>query len=64
MNQKFENIAVVTKAFGDYKVLAFISGNTKSEVIQKMKNNLNIRMNGIVWLQDERFPKGFNSNKF
>lgn len=61
---KYENLAVVTKAFGDYKTLCFVSGNSKAEIIRKVKNDqrLNVRMNGIIYIDDPNFTKGINSN--
>ena len=39
---KYENLAVTVPANGDFKVLAFVSGNSKSDVIRKIKENINI----------------------
>jgi hypothetical protein len=65
---KYERVAVVCKAQGDYKVLAFLSGNSKAELIRKMKSNLYVRNNGFVWFdgaEDLGLPtKAFNSNRF
>jgi hypothetical protein len=53
--EKYENLAVVVPAFGDFKVLAFVSGNSKAEVIRKVKSNSNIR--GLVSIDHEDFPQ-------
>lgn len=62
---KYENLAVVVPSNGDFKVLAFVSGNSKSEVIRNVKEdkNYNIRNNGLVSIDHEDFPKKINSNK-
>jgi hypothetical protein len=60
---KFERIPVVCKCQGDYKVLAFVSGNSIAELEHKMKENTKVRMNGLVWLQNVS-EKAYNSNKF
>jgi len=62
---KYENLAIITPSFGDFKVLAFISGNSKAEVIRNVKADLgwNIRNNGLVSIDHEDFPKKINSNK-
>ena len=60
---KYENLAVTVPANGDFKVLSFVSGNSKSEVIRKIKENINIRNNGLVTIEHEDFPKKINSNK-
>lgn len=60
---KYENLPVVCRAFGDYKTLAFVSGNTKAEIRKEVKAKaLNIRGNGLVWIDNPDFPKAINSN--
>lgn len=63
---KYEDLAVVTKsAFGDYKTLAFVSGNSKSEVIRKVKSapvRYNVRMQGLIYIDHEDFHNAINSN--
>ena len=61
---KYEKLAVITEIFGDFKVLAFVSGNSKSEIIRKVKEDsgYNIRGNGMVSIDHEDFPKKINSN--
>lgn len=62
---KYENLAVVTKAFGDYKALAFVSGNSKAEVIRNIKSapvRYNVRMQGLIYIDHEDFPNAINSN--
>lgn len=58
---KYEDLAVVTKSgFGDYKVLAFVSGNSKAEVIRKIKSapvRYNVRMHGLIWVDHEDFQR-------
>jgi alpha-D-ribose 1-methylphosphonate 5-triphosphate synthase subunit PhnL len=70
---KYENLTVVTKAFGDYKMLGTVSGNTKSEILRKVKANYNFRNNGLIYIDHANgliyidhadFPKGLNSNNF
>jgi len=61
--KKYENLAVTIQANGDFKVLAFVSGNSKAEVIRKVKSNINIRNNGLVSIDHEDFTKRINSNK-
>ena len=60
---KYENLAVTIPANGDFKVLAFVSGNSKSDVIRKIKENINIRNNGLVSIDHDDFHKKINSNK-
>ncbi len=60
---KYENLAVTIPANGDFKVLAFVSGNSKSDVIRKIKENINIRNNGLVSIDHDDFYKKINSNK-
>lgn len=60
---KYENLAVTVPANGDFKVLAFVSGNSKSDVIRKIKENINIRNNGLISIDHYDFPKKINSNK-
>ena len=60
---KYENLAVTVPANGDFKVLAFVSGNSKSDVIRKIKENINIRNNGLVRIDHDDFHKKINSNK-
>ena len=54
---KYENLAVVTVAFGDYMVLAFVSGNSKAEVIRRVKANPNLMGKGIVEIDHPDFSK-------
>ena len=61
--KKYENLAVTIQANGDFKVLAFVSGNSKAEVIREVKSNINIRNNGLVSIDHEDFTKRINSNK-
>lgn len=62
---KYENLAIVTKFAGDFKVLAFVSGNSRAEIIRNVKNKhrLNVRMQGLIWIDNEDFPHAINSNK-
>lgn len=62
---KYEKLAVVAPAFGDFKVLAFVSGNSKAEVIRKVKEDsgYSIRNNGLVSIDHEDFHNKINSNK-
>ena len=60
---KYENLAVIVPANGDFKVLAFVFGKSKSDVIRKIKENINIRNNGLVSIDHDDFPKKINSNK-
>lgn len=64
-NYKYEKLAVVTECFGDFKVLAYVSGNTKAEVIRKVKEDsgYNIRRNGLVSIDHPDFPQRINSNR-
>ena len=64
---KYQNLAVVVPAFGDFKVLAFVSGDSKAEVIRNLKSDsivLNIRNNGLVTIDHEDFPNKINSNRY
>lgn len=62
---QYENVAVVKKDQDDYKVLCFVSGKSKAEVIRNVKkgnNRVNIRNNGKVWIDHPDFPNAINSN--
>lgn len=61
---KYENLPVCVPAFGDFKVLAYVSGNSKAEVIRKVKANQNVRGNGLVTIDHEDFPERVNTNKW
>lgn len=62
---KYENLAVIIPSNGDFKVLAYVSGDSKAEVLRKVKEdrNYNIRNNGLVSIDHEDFPNKINSNK-
>lgn len=61
---KYERLPIVTKSVGDYKTLAFVSGNSKAEVIRKVKTDhrYNVRMQGLIYIDHEDFPNAINSN--
>ncbi len=61
--KKYENLEVTIQVNGDFKVLAFVSGNSKAEIIREVKSNINIRNNGVVSIDHEDFTKRINSNK-
>ena len=63
---KYEDVSIVCRSQGDYKVLAFVSGKSKAEIIRKVKSapiRYNVRMNGMVWIDHPDFTSGINSNK-
>ncbi len=54
---KYEDLAVVTEAFGDYMVLAFVSGNSKAEVTRKVKSKPNLMGKGVVEIDHPAFSQ-------
>lgn len=62
--KKYNRIAITTKAFGDYKVLAFVSGNSIAELKRVAKAHYSVRNNGLVSFEVEDRTFCMNSNKF